>query len=293
MGLKMYSSNLKIYHLVLFLLLCSCTASTEKFARNLSARTQLPRSEPPPEGFVILPSSKDVLNRPNCDKIWEVFQEEDTTKIREQSKEPTRSVLPFKIDKPFLRVSSHHVQQVDDGWLIGFERGEWGGGLLWFSPDGSKQKELVRGNVYGLVKSSTGIFVVTGLSHRGLSEGKIFHVQKGEGGNWDAKLLVDFGGNPDTFTQESPDSLLVVIGYKLVRNAFGNFVEAPGGLWRVKTNGKVDSLMISDRLARINPNSMTLSQAGVIYLGAWRFVMRLTPVANGYREETFVPLNCY
>jgi hypothetical protein len=293
LGLKMRTTNLRIYHLLLLLLLCSCVASTEKSARNLSARTKGLRNEPPPEGFVILPPSKDVLNHSNCQTIWEVFKEGDTTKIREQSKGRTITVLPVKIDERLSRFSSHHVQQVDDGWLIGFDAGEWGGRLLWISPDGSTKKELLRENVRGLIQSTTGVFVVTGLSHLGFSEGKIFHVEKGEDGDWAAKLLVDFRGKPHTFTQESPDSLLVVARYESSQDAFDNFVQKPGDLWRVKSSGKVELLLVSERLTGIYANSMTLSQTGVIYLGAWRFVMRLTPVENGYREEIFVPLNCY
>lgn len=295
---------LKIHYLIVLLLLYSCNVSKEKSALKLPAKTQLPISEPPPEGFVILPSSKRFLNRnQDCNKIWQVFKEGDTTKIREQDKSAPITILPFKIDEP-LRAFYHHVQQVDDGWLIGFDRGEWGGDLLWFNIDGSKKKILLfNENVRGLVKSSTGIFVVTGLNHLAIYSGKIFHVQKREDGNWNAKLLVDFRGIPHTFTQESTDSLLVVAGNRnksslktsdtFVEEPDNHFVKESGDLWRVKTNGKVDSLLISDRLSTMQPNSMTLSQTGVIYLGAWRFVARLTPLENGYKEEIFVPPTCY
>lgn len=295
---------LKIHYLIVLLLLYSCNVSKEKSALNLPAKTQLLRSEPPPEGFVILPSSKQFLNRSrDCDKIWQVFKEGDTTKIREQYKGPTITILPFKIDTR-LPTYSYHVQQVDDGWLIGSNGGEWGGNLSWFNLDGSKKKTLLfNENVRGLVKSSTGIFVVTGLHHLGLFEGKIFHIEKREDGNWDAKLLVDFRGIPHTFTQESTDSLLVVAGNRdqsspkasdtFVEEPDNHFVKESGDLWRVKTNGKVDSLLISDRLSTMQPNSMTLSQTGVIYLGAWRFVVRLTPLEKGYKEEIFVPPTCY
>lgn len=294
---------LKIHYLIVLLLLYSCNVSKEKSALNLPAKTQLLRSEPPPEGFVILPSSKQFLNRSrDCDKIWQVFKEGDTTKIREESLRPPITILPFKIDK--IPAYSYHVQQVDDGWLIGSDNGEWGGNLSWFNLDGSKKKTLLfNENVRGLVKSSTGIFVVTGLHHLGLFEGKIFHIEKREDGNWDAKLLVDFRGIPHTFTQESTDSLLVVAGNRhqsspkasdtFVEEPDNHFVKESGDLWRVKTNGKVDSLLISDRLSTMQPNSMTLSQTGVIYLGAWRFVVRLTPLEKGYKEEIFVPPTCY
>lgn len=295
---------LKIHYLIVLLLLYSCNVSKEKSALNLPAKTQLPRSEPPPEGFVILPSSKQFLNRSrDCDKIWQVFKEGDTTKIREQYKGPTITILPFKIDKIPASAYSYHVQQVDDGWLIGSDGGEWGGELSWFNLDGSKKKGLINENVRGLVKSSTGIFVVTGLNHLAISMGKIFHIEKREDGNWETKLLVDFRERPHTFTQESTDSLLVVAGNRaqsspkasdtFVEEPDNQFVKESGYLWRVKTNGKVDSLLISDRVLTIVPNSMTLSQTGVIYLGAWRSVGRLTPLEKGYKEEIFVPPSCY
>jgi hypothetical protein len=289
----MRSTNLKIYWLFLFWLLCNCASITGKYTRK-SDKFILPYNEPIPEDFVILPSSKDVLNHPNCYKIWEVFQEGDATKIREQSR-LSITVLPFKIDRRRFSGFSRHIQQVDDGWLIGFDGGEFGGGLSWFSPDGSREKGLIGENVRGLVKSSTGFFVASGLQHLGLSRGKIFHVKKGVSGNWKADLLVDFRANPHTFTQESPDSLLVVVGPQsdlAQRNGSHDFGQKTGGIFRVKASGKVEPVLTSGSLG-YQPNSMTLSKSGIIYLGAWRYVTRLTPVENGYKEETFVPLNCY
>ena len=40
------------------------------------------------------------------------------------------------------RFGDRHVLGVADGWLVGFNAGEFGGGLWWFSFDGKRSKRI-------------------------------------------------------------------------------------------------------------------------------------------------------
>lgn len=170
-----------------------------------------------------------------------------------------------------------HVEKVENGWLIGFDAGEWGGTLWWFSEDGKTRKKLADENVVGLVKVSTKhILVLTGLAHLGMDYGKVLYVMQDEGGGWKAETLVDLGAAPRTFAVESPESVLVITTKDLVR---------------VKAAGTAENLF-QTRYRFLYPNSMTLSKDGTIHVGMRHFVTRLTPIGMGYKEDWFVPKNC-
>ena len=73
--------------------------------------------------------------------------------------------LPFKIEQPGLI----DVIQVNDGYLVGFNRGEWGGSLYWYSKNGKKSIKI-GGSVFStspiqFIKRDNQIYAITGLSH--------------------------------------------------------------------------------------------------------------------------------
>ena len=188
-------------------------------------------------------------------------------------------MLPSEISSKEVAVGSkgdRHVIRVEDGWLVGIDRGEFGGALWWFSSDGKNSKKLADENVVGFAQSSSGMMALTGLAHLGIDTGKILRITNGAAGNRKIEMLVDLGAAPRIFVVESPDSLLIM---------------TTRGLVRVKSSGVVEQLL-STNYALLYPNSMTLSTSGVVHVGMRHFITRLTPTGNSYREEWFVPIGC-
>lgn len=81
--------------------------------------------------------------------------------------------LPQKVDVPG-RTFSHSIGAVHrfaDGWLVGIDGGEWGGGLFYIQQTRPPQ-ELVRENVVALVPTSQGVHALFGLAHMTLDDGR-------------------------------------------------------------------------------------------------------------------------
>lgn len=239
----------------LVLSLCSVTASYAQEAATTSA--------PPAPGWV-------AYHRPNEDErrcanyskqAWSVALNSDKSGI---------------VISKYDRESYRHVIKVRDGRLVGEDNGEWGGGLWWISQDGRSRRRLSRENVYGFVKTSTAVLIITGLRHMGANEGDVWRYVDRPGQKKRAAHLVDLGWAPFAFTQDSPDSVLVLTS---------------DGFVRVHTSGRLETVY---RIVYgiLYPHSIAISPNGVIHAGMRHFVTRLTPSAGTYKDEWFVPANC-
>src|SRR5262245_58039948 len=93
--------------------------------------------------------------------------------------------VPESYRRPFC------AARVEDGWLVSYNKGEFGGAVWWFSADGKKRYEVESGNVWQFVATKDGIFAVDGLAHLTMNYGSIVRITKKDGrwvGNTFAKL---------------------------------------------------------------------------------------------------------
>lgn len=81
------------------------------------------------------------------------------------------------------------------GVLLGSDRGEWGGELVFRDRSGTLQR-LVDQNVRGIVRMPSGIVVFTGLAHLGMSAGAIYSVSRRADGSVVATLIRQLRGAP-------------------------------------------------------------------------------------------------
>jgi len=186
--------------------------------------------------------------------------------------------LPFSVKPPNAEeglAGRRRVQRVEDGWLVGFDAGEFGGALWWFNSDGTSRKKLAGQNIVSFMQSPSGILVLAGLAHLGMSEGVVLRVMRKQG-EWYAVHFARLDGAPETSLQESTDSFIVLTTKSFLR---------------VKASGVVEKLY-EHKYDLLHPNSMTQSSSGVIYVGMRHFVTRLTPINTGYKEEWLVPSTC-
>jgi hypothetical protein len=243
-----------------------------------------PVSLPAPAGWVLYtfpdnPDSRVLLCAGFSNREWQVSPEGDGVKISSYPGGGIQDPLPFDIQPQNAAAGlagDRHVMRVNDGWLVGFDAGEFGGALWWFSVDGSKRRKLAEDNVAGFADSSVGVLALVGLAHMGTDYGKVLLVHEGNGGNRQVESIADLGSAPTAFAMESADSLIVATYDKIVR---------------VLTSGEVEQI-IAPKDGFPYPNSLTLSKAGVIHVGMRHFVLRLSPSNEGYKEEWFVPADC-
>ena len=115
--------------------------------------------------------------------------------------------------------ATSHVEVVDHslaafgGRLLGTDRGEWIGRLVFEAQDGTRYT-LLGQNVLGIVRNSSGVYVFTGLAHLGSNEGFIYHVAPAPGGHVTASLLGRLPGTPSNIVQDAQQvtSFLVSAG---------------------------------------------------------------------------------
>ena len=102
------------------------------------------------------------------------------------------------------------------GHLLGTDRGEWVGKLMFQDAHGNLVT-LLNENVHGIVKNSEGIFVFTGLAHMSLNDGEIFTVARTPDGKLTTSSLGHLPGAPSRVRQREPGgatSFLVYSGFR-------------------------------------------------------------------------------
>jgi hypothetical protein len=131
-------------------------------------------------------------------------------------------------------------------------------------------------NVHGFVNTSIGTLAIVGLGHLGTESGQILKITDDKAGKRKTEIFADVKSAPAAFVAESPDSIIILTTF---------------GLVRVKTSGSVEDLLRTN-YRDLYPTSMTLSASGVLNVGMRHFVTRLTPTGNSYEEEWFAPADC-
>lgn len=180
--------------LLVFFLFVICSSC----AYYVTSQTKTDQSVilPGPEGWVPYPNPATDSSALRCANYsrreWKVEQGEGSIIVHLDKLQDHRAALPDVINSRSVTVGTkgtRSVEQVDDGWLVGLDVGEFGGGLWWFSCDGKLNRKLAYEGVKGFAKTSSGVIAVTGLAHLGIDEGKILHIGNGIEGNRKIKTL--------------------------------------------------------------------------------------------------------
>ena len=111
------------------------------------------------------------------------------------------------------RQSDHFVRRVDDGYLIGVDRGEFGGGLYFSSLDGLSTyqiQEYLR--IHEIVKFNQRIIATEGLAHMSLNGGSLLEVYRE--GSWKVRKIAKL---PDAPSIVKPyKNNLLIIGHNYI-----------------------------------------------------------------------------
>lgn len=73
--------------------------------------------------------------------------------------------------------------RVDGGWLVGSDRGEWGGELVFVSDDGNAHY-ILRDNIEDIYRLGDRYVATTGLAHLTMNSGAIFELYQNPDGEW-------------------------------------------------------------------------------------------------------------
>lgn len=151
------------------------------------------------------------------------------------------------------------MAHVDDGWIVGFNRGEFGAALYWFSPDGKRNYKISDHQIVSFFSLPDGLYAIEGLAHLGVSEGSIVRIDRARpGSSWRASTVAKLPSAPFTVSVRSNHDLLVTLSDSLVL---------------VEDGHKVRTLLHDASLGEFYPKSSVLSKnEEKLYIGMRQFV---------------------
>ena len=155
--------------------------------------------------------------------------------------------------------------------LIGFDRGEWGGSLWWFSLTGHHRYRIFDRNVRAVLLHRGSVLALSGLAHLGTDEGTLLEL-KLHGGQWRIETTTDVGANPEAHTVDRRGRLLIATNEGLM----------------TYSEGRLTTLR-SSNYHLLYPSSVAEGSDGRIFVGMRHVVARVSSTVAGYREVWLVP----
>jgi len=158
------------------------------------------------------------------------------------------------------------------GWLHAYDRGEFGGGIAWFSKDGSAHQVVSSDNTQAILTSPRGVYAVQALSHMGAFwYSRLVKVER-KGSGWSVRTVTDLH---EPFPQVIPDG--------------GRFLYlAEGYVSTLETDGTQRELYRGSKT--LNAASFVRRRSGELWFGASYGILRLRPKAEGaYAAQWFLP----
>jgi hypothetical protein len=144
---------------------------------------------------------------------WRVFAEHDQVcaQLASQPHRNYRDRPKFtpEIDR-FSSESAVAFMSVNDGWLVGFNQGEFGAALYWFSRDGKQNYKISDHQVVDFFSGLDGVYAIEGLDHMGYSGGSIIRIARAEAGErWRASTVVGLPGAPCTIATRRDGTMFI------------------------------------------------------------------------------------
>lgn len=160
------------------------------------------------------------LNHSN-DEYEVFFNNENKVEYRDYEYRRVKGAeLPFEItpkkDDRYAFGGRQVNLKVDTGWLVGFDKGEWGGNLFWFNEEGTNYEKIASGNIKNLFEVDGQIFVTEGLAHLSMSDGQIFKVER-KNNEWSIEKKVDLPNAPYATTLTKDNEFLIVTSKGLLK----------------------------------------------------------------------------
>jgi len=159
------------------------------------------------------PIPENIMGYNSAKNDWIVYLDKNEIRVVDDrsytyKQNLTNKKLPFKIEQK----GPSDAIKVKDGYLVGFNRGEWGGGLCWFSKNGKKKDEIFdsmfSSPVVQFIERDNIIYAITGLAHLGMSFGNIIKIEKKEK-KWIAEEFLKLPDAPCAIQLDSKDNMLV------------------------------------------------------------------------------------
>jgi hypothetical protein len=247
--------------------LCLCMAPLALGQENKNVPESLPSGWHIYAQGELPPTVISCLNHSRAN--WRVLIEGGDLKIVEYKPETVELPPEFKTYPQWVR-AQRHVLKFDGGWLVGIDGGEWGGGLWITNESGSQSKLLIRENVKGIVTTTYGILVFSGLGHMLGNFGDVVVLSDPHNMRVNLEWSAHLDWEPVAFAKQPDDSVLFATRYEVAR------ISPPR---EPEHTEKMEELFFLKpyRGYTFSPNSIAKAPDGSIYLGSRGLVVRIPP----------------
>ena len=207
---------------------------------------------------------------------WAVSIRDGKPRVELAEEWPTPAPLPFEIEPGDGLYGRRYATRVSDGWIVGFNKGEFGGWLWWFSSDGKSRERIAKDvRTRAFVETKQGLLVVEGLAHGLRSRGRILRLARNPEGRWKAEDVIDLKDAPEAVVKTADGSLLVATHGRLLK------VDP--------ASRKVNVLLDEAFWASLYPDSMVVAPDGRIYIGMRHGVARVEKGEAGHKVAWLLP----
>jgi hypothetical protein len=202
---------------------------------------------------------------------WRVFEDRGQACAELTTEKPRgHRERPSFVPKADRFVGGSAALPVEDGWLVGFNRGEFGAALYWFSKDGTHSYKISDHQVVDFFLLPTGIHAIEGLAHLSMSEGSVIRIERSRSDNhWRAFVAAPLPFAPYTISVDHNGTAYIVLSDALVT---------------VTSDYKLTRLLSDTLWAGLYPNSSVLSEdQNKLYIGMRQFVGEFDLHTRGFR----------
>lgn len=205
------------------------------------------------------------------DNEWRVFAERGRICAQLTTTEPSEQRARPKFIPTagqFRRASA--FARVDDGWLVGFNQGEFGAALYWFSLDGKHNYKVSDHQVVDFFSLPGGLHAIEGLAHLTMSNGSIIRIARSEpSGHWRASTLTKLPLAPYAISVRRDGTMLITLSDSLVS---------------VGASHEINTLLPEAPWGGLYPTSSVLSpNEQKLYIGMRQFVGEFDIATNKLR----------
>jgi len=171
-------------------------------------------------------------------------------------------------------VTPSRVLKVSDGWLAGYNRGEFGAFLWWFSTDGKERYKVSDHQINEFIIHHERIFAVEGLAHLGSDEGSLIEISQ-KAGRWRADTFVELPECADAITLLKDDRFCIATSRMLLA---------------VSLNKRIEILVPRSQWDWLPINSIAVdAKSENVYIGMRQFVARYNLKRDDHTYEFLLP----
>ena len=210
-----------------------------------------------------VPLNEDSIHNYGFDLLgeWTVFIKENEI-FATKNKNIISDTLPFNITRKetekYKIGGRRSTIQVDDGYIVGFYRGEWGGNLYWFSKDGNQKYEISKHEIVQFIKRENKIYAIEGLAHLSMSNGSIIEIKK-VNNKWTAVEYIKLPSAPKGVDLDAKNNFVIITSKSLLK---------------VDTNSKINTLIEEGFWdAGFYPTSLVIKD-NIAYIGMRKGILK-------------------